>query len=47
MNSDSTLLYILVIITVLHFLVGIGYLLYKLGGSSKTNNKKKQASDKD
>ncbi|WP_281253624.1 hypothetical protein [Labilibaculum filiforme] len=35
MKSDSTLIYIVAGITALHFLVGIGYLLYKLGRPSK------------
>jgi len=35
MFSDSTLIYILVGITLAHFILGIGYLLYKLGFSSK------------
>ncbi|MDQ1769805.1 MULTISPECIES: hypothetical protein [Labilibaculum] len=35
MKSDSTLVYIIAGITALHFLVGMGYLLYKLGAPSK------------
>ncbi|MFA9371154.1 MAG: hypothetical protein ACERIH_05550 [Labilibaculum antarcticum] len=36
MNNDSTLIYIVAGITALHFLVGMGYLLYKLGRSPKS-----------
>ncbi|WP_321318778.1 hypothetical protein [Labilibaculum sp.] len=35
MKSDFTLVYILAGITALHFLIGMGYLLYKLSGPSK------------
>jgi len=40
MFSDSTLIYILVGITIAHFILGIGYLLYKLGFSSKSKKEK-------
>lgn len=30
MRGDNTIIYIIAIVIVLHFLVGIGYLLYKL-----------------
>jgi len=39
MNNDSTLVYLLVGITVLHFFVGLGYLLYKLTKPSQTKRK--------
>ncbi len=48
MRGDNTLLYVVVTIVILHFAVGIGYLIYKLAGpvkksdkdiQSKTNNK--------
>jgi len=35
MNNDSSLIYLVAGITALHFLAGIGYLLYKIGGPSK------------
>ncbi|WP_262707809.1 hypothetical protein [Ancylomarina longa] len=39
--KDSTLVYILVAITAIHFLFGIDYLLYKLEGGSKPPKKNK------
>ena len=35
MRGDNTLLYIVVAIVILHFLIGIGYLVYKLAGPIK------------
>jgi len=35
MFSDSTLIYIIAGVTLAHFLLGIGYLLYKLGFNPK------------
>jgi len=45
MRTDSNLIYVLVGIVALHFLIGIGYLLYKLGRPSKTKNEENEESD--
>ncbi|MCY1632858.1 MULTISPECIES: hypothetical protein [Marinifilum] len=45
MRTDSSLIYIVVAITALHFLVGIGYLLYKLGRPSKSQKEESEETD--
>jgi len=45
MRTDSNLIYVLVGIVALHFLIGIGYLLYKLGRSSKSKKNEDEESD--
>jgi hypothetical protein len=45
MRTDSSLIYIVVAITALHFLIGIGYLLYKLGRSSKSQKDESEETD--
>jgi len=35
MRGDNTLLYIVLAIVILHFAVGIGFLIYKLAGPVK------------
>jgi len=38
MRDSNTLLYIVLAIVILHFIVGIGYLVYKLVGPIKKDN---------
>jgi len=45
MRTDSNLIYVLVGIVAFHFLIGIGYLLYKLGRPSKSKKKENEESD--
>ena len=35
MRGDNTLLYIVLAIVILHFVIGIGFLVYKLAGPVK------------
>ncbi|WP_421918085.1 hypothetical protein [Marinifilum sp.] len=45
MRTDSNLIYIVVAISALHFLIGIGYLLYKLGRPSKSQKEENEEND--
>lgn len=45
MRGDNTLLYIVVAIVILHFLVGIGYLVYKLAGPVKKSEPESEKND--
>ena len=45
MRDDNTLLYIVVAIVILHFLVGIGYLVYKLAGPVKKSELEAEKND--
>ncbi len=46
MRGDNTLLYIVVAIVILHFLVGIGFLVYKLAGPIKKSEIQTEKKDK-
>ena len=42
MRGDNSLLYIVLVIVILHFAVGIGYLIYKLAGPVKKIEQNKE-----
>ncbi len=42
MRGDNTLLYIVLAIVILHFIIGIGFLVYKLAGPIKKKGESKK-----
>ncbi len=42
MRGDNTLLYIVLAIVIVHFIIGIGFLVYKLTGPVKKSGKNKE-----
>ncbi len=42
MRGDNTLLYIVLAIVILHFIIGIGFLVYKLAGPVKKSDDNKE-----